>query len=108
MSRHRSLSDLIASVPEANRWKLDREIDFEKVDVRGRTIPQHLGRIAAEMTNWEEDVAIHLGLTMADQADIVERNYRKPGLQRYEISSVGSLMLVSCPCDYLLIAGGMR
>ena len=91
MSLQKRLADLVASVPEVNRWKLDREIDFENLDIRGRTIPQHLGRIAAEMTNWEEDVAIYLGLTMADQADIVERNYRKPGLQRYEISSDGSL-----------------
>ena len=82
MSRQRSLPDLIASVPEVNRWKLDREIDFENKDIRGRTIPQHLGRIAAVMNKWEEELAIPLGLNETDLADIVDRNMLKPGLQR--------------------------
>ena len=82
MSRPRRLADLVASVPEINRWKLDKEIDFENKDIRGRLIPQHLGQIAAVMTNWEEDLAIALGLTAADQSDIVEKHSRKPGLQR--------------------------
>ena len=82
MSYQKRLAELIASVPEINRWKLDKEIDFENKDIRNRLIPQHLGQIAAVMTNWEEDLAAPLGLTLADQSDIVERNYRKPGLQR--------------------------
>ena len=80
----RRLPDLIASIPESNRWKVDREIDFENTDVRGRIIPQHLGRIASDMTDWEGEIADNLGLTRADRADIIERYPRKPSLQRYD------------------------
>ena len=80
----RRLADLIASIPESNRWKIDKEIDFENTDIRGRIIPQHLGRIAAGMTNWEDAIADNLGLTDADRADIIERHSRKPPLQRYD------------------------
>ena len=79
-----SLADLIDSIPDVNRWKLDKEIDFENKDVTGRyTVPKHVGQIAKGMTNWQEDFAIPLGLTQADQADIEEKNSRQPGLQRY-------------------------
>ena len=84
MSRRRTLADFIASVPEANRWKLDKEIDFENKDIRGRVIPQHLGRIAAVMTDWEDTVADQLSLTEADKSDVMERNHRKPALQRHD------------------------
>ena len=73
---------MIASVPEVNLWKLDREIDFENVNIRGRMIPQHLSRIAACMSDWE-NLAIHLGLTKADQCAIVGLHKRNQGLQRY-------------------------
>jgi hypothetical protein len=78
----RRLTDLIASIPASNRWKVDREIDFENTDIRGRTIPQHLGKISAEMTDWDSEIADFLGLTRADREDIVERYPRKPALQR--------------------------
>ena len=84
MSRHRTLADFIASVPEANRWKLDKEIDFENRNIRDCVTPQHLGRIAAVMTDWEDTVADLLGLTDADKSDIMERNQRKPALQRHD------------------------
>ena len=76
------VADLIASIPEVNRWKLDKEIDFENKNVLGHRVQQHLERIAAVMTNWREDFATHLGLTLTDQSDIMERNHRQPGLQR--------------------------
>lgn len=79
------MADLIASIPASNRWKVDREIDFENTDIRGRTVPQHLGRIAAEMTNWEDTIGDLLGLTATDRADIVEKYSRKPSLQRYDL-----------------------
>lgn len=82
MSVQRRLEILLYSVPEVSRWKVDKEIDFENVDIKGRTVPQHLGRIAAVMTNWEGDIATALGLTMADQSDIVEKCYKKTILQR--------------------------
>ena len=85
-SRHRSLADLIASIPKVNRWKLDKEIDFENRDLRGRTVPLHLGRIAADMTDWEDSIADNLGLTATDKADIMEKFHRKPSLQRYSIA----------------------
>jgi hypothetical protein len=80
MAVQRKVADLIASIPASNRGKVDREIDFENTDIRGRTIPQHLGKIASVMTDWEGEIADNLGLTTADRADISEK---KPSLQRY-------------------------
>ena len=85
MAVKRKVAELVASIPESNQWKVDREIDFENTDIRGRTIPQHLGRIAAEMTNWEDTIADLLGLTGPDRADIMEKYPRKPSLQRYNL-----------------------
>ena len=79
----RSLSDIISSVPIANRWKLDQEIDFEHRDIRGRVVPQHLGIIAESMVDWEGAIADLLGLTEADRSDIKDGNPQKPKLQRY-------------------------
>jgi hypothetical protein len=81
-SIQRRMADLIASIPASNQWKVDREIDFENTDIQGRTIPQHLGKISAEMTNWDGEIADFLGLTRADREDIMERYPRKPPLQR--------------------------
>ena len=78
----RKMADLVASIPASNREKVDKEIDFEnRKDIQGGTIPLHLGRIAAQMTDWEVTIADLLGLTDADRADIMEK---KPSLQRYD------------------------
>ena len=82
MYRRRNLADFTASVPEANQWKLDKEIDFENKNTQGHVIPQHLGRIASTMTNWEDSVADELGLTEANKSDIMGKNLRNPALQR--------------------------
>jgi hypothetical protein len=80
MDVQRKMADLIASIPESNRWKVDREIDFESK--RGLdTVPQHLGKIAAVMIDWECEIADNLRLTTAERADISEKI--KPSLQRY-------------------------
>ena len=80
------VADLIASIPARNRWKADREIDFENMDIRGRTpVPQHLGRIAAEMADWEDTIADYLGLTATDRDDIMEKFSRNPRLKRYDL-----------------------
>ena len=84
MAGQRKVAELIASIPANSRWKVDKEIDFENTDVRGRIIPQHLGRIAADMTDWEGTIADLLGLTTTDRNDILGRNSRKPELQRYD------------------------
>ena len=97
MDVQRRTADLIASVPASNRWKADKEIDFENMDIRGRLVPQHIGRIAAVMTDWEGTIADGLGLTAADRADIVERYPRKPSLQRYDVQNshtIKSLMII--------------
>ena len=78
----RSLENVLSSVPDANRWKLDREIDFEHRDARGQVIPHHLGRIADSMTDWEGAIADHLGLSETDRSDIREMYSSKPKLQR--------------------------
>ena len=79
----RSLDAILFSIPDANRWKLDREIDFG--DARGQVIPQHLGRIAASMVDWEGAIADHLGLSEADRSDIRDKNPREPAQQRYVV-----------------------
>ena len=78
----RTLGDVLSSVPDANRWKLDREIDFEHRDARDQVIPEHLGRIAESMVDWEGVIADHLGLSEPDRSDIREKNHYRPNLQR--------------------------
>ena len=78
----RSLDALLSSVPDANRWKLDREIDFEHRDERGQLMPRHLGKMAESMTDWEGPIADHLGLSEPDRSDISDKNPRQPELQR--------------------------
>ena len=78
----RSLEDVLSSIPDATRWKLDQEIDFEHRDERGQVIPQYLGRIAESMVDWEGVIADHLGLTEADRSVIREKNPSRPSLQR--------------------------
>ena len=78
----RSLDAVLSSVPDANRWKLDREIDFEHRDERGQLIPRHLGKMAESMTDWEGAIADHLGLSDAVRSDIRDKNPRQPELQR--------------------------
>ena len=78
----RSLDAVLFSVPDANRWKLDREIDFEHRDERGQLIPRHLGKMAESMTDWEGAIADHLGLSEPDRSDIRGKNPTQPKLQR--------------------------
>ena len=80
----RSLDEVLASVPKDDRWKLDKEIDFEHSNAPNdvTTVPKHLGKIADSMTGWEGAIADHLGLSEADRNDIRERNSREPKLQR--------------------------
>ena len=78
----RSLDAVLSSVPDANLWKLDREIDFEHRDERGQLIPRHLGKMAESMTDWEGAIADHLGLSEPDRSDIRDKNPRQPELQR--------------------------
>ena len=79
----RSLDAVLSSVPDANRWKLDREIDFEHRDERGQLIPRHLGKMAESTTDWEGAIADHLGLSEPDRSDIRDKYPRQPELQRY-------------------------
>ena len=79
----RSLSDILAGVPQANSWKLEEEIDFENKTGTGQTIPKHLGMIAETMTSWEGTVADNLGLTQPDRSDIRTRYPFEAKLQRY-------------------------
>ena len=85
MEVQRKVAELIVSIPASNRWKVDREIDFEnRKDIQGGTVQKHLGRIAAQMIDWEGTISDNLGLTRADRADIMDRYPQKPELQRYD------------------------
>ena len=76
----RSLDAVLSSVPDANRWKLDREIDFEHRDERGQLIPRHLGKMAESMTDWEGAIADHLGLSKPDRSEIRDKYPWEPKL----------------------------
>ena len=75
---------IIISIPESSRWKVDREIDFENKGVQGGTVDKHLGRIAAQMINWEGTIGDNLGLTRVDIANVKEKYPQNPELQRYD------------------------
>ena len=78
----RSLDNVLSSIPDADHWKLDQDIDFENRDDRGHVIPRHLERIADSMVGWEGDlIADHLGLSEADRRNIRESHPNKPSLQ---------------------------
>lgn len=80
----RTVEDFVASIPAANRWKLDKQIDSENRNAKGEIIPRHLGRIADSMVEWEDRIADELGLSEQDRIDIAEgRNKDKPVGQRY-------------------------
>ena len=80
------MADLIASIPASSRWKVDKDIDFEnKQDIiQGGTVPLHIGRIAAQMINWEGTIGDNLGLTRVDIANVKEKYPQNPELQRYD------------------------
>lgn len=79
----RSLDDVLSTVSDVNRWKLDQEIDFENMDDRGLVIHLHLDRIADSMVEWGGVSADHLGLSSeSDWRDIRERYPNKPSVQR--------------------------
>lgn len=63
-------------VPEDNRWKLDRAVDFEHSGVQ-----IHLGEIANFIDEWEGSVATRLGLTKVDMACIKEQHPGNLNLQ---------------------------
>lgn len=52
-------------VPDKNKWKLDKQIDFEHSGM-----PEHRGEIADAMDEWEGSVATKLGLTMVDVSSV--------------------------------------
>ena len=82
MDRQNRLDDLLSSVPLANHWKLDKEIDFEHRDAEGQPIPKHLGKIADSMTDWEGAVADCLGLSESVRNDIRVKHPFKAQQQR--------------------------
>lgn len=81
-SYQNTLDDVIDSIPETCRWKLNKEIDFEHTDATGQVIFKHIGIIASQMTDWEHLVADELGLDEQDKYDILGRYQRNPVLQR--------------------------
>lgn len=82
LSQRSALENVILSIPESNKFKLDKEVDFENKDIRGQTVPKHLGKIAAAITSWEGAVADELGLSEADKEDIRVKHQRNPVLRR--------------------------
>ena len=76
-----TVEEIIGSIPSANWWKLDKEID--RLNEQEERIPRHLGTIASSMINWEGCIADELGLTEPEREDIVQGRYAlKPEMQR--------------------------
>ena len=100
MAEARTLDAILSSIPDANRWKLDQEIDFEHRDARGQVTPQHLGRIAEPMVDWEGAIADHLGLSEANRKDIKDKNPREPAKQRYVVKAKLENIKLSVICMY--------
>lgn len=77
------MMEVTGSIPMADSWKLNKEIDFENVNEQGQTIHRHLGSIAMSMTDWEGSIADELGLTEPDRVDIYQGRYAlNPGMRR--------------------------
>ena len=78
MNVEQQMKEYVDTIPPNNRWKLDKQLDFENA---GRE--DHLIEIAEEMTNWEEDLVAKLGLKQRDVNDIKRGQHRdNPRLQR--------------------------
>ena len=72
------MKEYVDTIPLKNRWKLDKQLDFEN---DGRE--DHLIKIADEMTNWQEDLVAKLGLKQRDVSDITGGQHKNnPRLQR--------------------------
>ena len=84
VGHHQTIIDVISTVPKANQWKLNKEIDFENKRSDGQLIPKHVGKIAESMLDWESTIADCMNLTDSERKDIVEGIYKDhPALQRY-------------------------
>ena len=53
-------------IPEGNRWKLDKKLDFERDNV-----DLHLGELAMVFEKWE-DISPLLGLTGTEVSEIIK------------------------------------
>ena len=62
-------------IPEGDRWKLDKKLDFERDNV-----DLHLGELAMVFDKWE-DISPLLGLTDTDVSDII-KDFRTQADQR--------------------------
>ena len=62
-------------IPEENRWKLDKKLDFEHDNIH-----LHLGELAMVFEKWE-DISPLLGLTGTDVSDII-KDFRTQADQR--------------------------
>ena len=67
--------DYRCCIPEGNRWKLDKKLDFEHDNV-----DLHLGELAMVFEKWE-DISPLLGLTGTDVSDII-KDFRTQADQR--------------------------
>ena len=61
---------------------LDKPIDYKNKTLTGQIIPKDLGRIASELEDWKGDVAVALGLSNADVANIREKYRDRLDLQK--------------------------
>lgn len=67
--------DYKCCIPERDRWKLDKKVDFERDN-----IDLHLGELAMVFEKWE-DIAPLLGLSNTEVGDII-KDFRTQAEQR--------------------------
>ena len=73
MARSKDLDYYLSWIPIDN---LDRQIDDEHRDARGRILDEDLGKIAEKMPDWVGNIATALGLAQAEITAIQRGQYQ--------------------------------
>ncbi len=68
--------EYVSSIPASNRYKLQKQLDFE------HEVEEHLGVIADSMINWREKLATPLELNPVNVDTIVKDNQNNVTLQK--------------------------
>ena len=95
--------EYVSSIPASNRYKLQKQLDFEHGGLE-----KHLGVIADSMINWREKLATALELNPVNVDIIVKNNQNNithPLLNHHEYHYLGSHFFVANTIGHLLGVG---
>ena len=68
----------ISRIPKENRYMLNEKLDFQHGGVE-----KHLNKIADAFVDWNNNLAVLMGLTRIERDDILTVYANNPTLQRY-------------------------